>query len=429
MPQDGDAGHVTRRGAAEAPARHSGAEVFRPRWYSTEWDDDFAVFKQEVPQTGDVVTVAMSDAKGRPLGDVTGTVVCEPVDKHGMSALMTCQSSESADLRALVDTELGLHFCSHSQCQFNAADIVHVVRWKILRPATGGMDGGGRGGDAESPAGTPLFPEASRLRDLRNRLFAKRSAGDGSARPAAEGPANDKKTSIAALLAKRVQDATSSNEASKARSLETAPDALPPKRRKRSHSDYSPNRSSSDDDQVFRKAPSVFKESAIHKIASQESGALLENGVKMMQNALASRQGGGEVSGKEREQLVNLRTGVTNYLTVGLMPGCAAAGQPIGRRSEREMRTLAEAIDAILRGDVATAGDIMMQRFRACELAALEGDWTLAKHLELIPQERVTSIPRGMREALVKEENQLAKYTARKTQEATQRPGSRDPNG
>ncbi len=101
---------------------------------------------------------------------------------------------------------------------------------------------------------------------------------------------------------------------------------------------------------------------------------------------------------------------VTNYLTVGLAPSVAAQGKALSLRNEREMRTLAEAIDAILRGNLATAGDIMMQRFRACELNAIEGDWQLAKHMELIPGQMITSVPQGMRQQLIKEENQLRKF-------------------
>ena len=104
---------------------------------------------------------------------------------------------------------------------------------------------------------------------------------------------------------------------------------------------------------------------------------------------------------------------VTNYLTVALMPAAAAQGKPFGARNEREMRTLAESIDAILSGQLAQAGDILMQRFRACEMSALESSWRLASHLELIPQQQVSCVPPGMRQEIVKEDNAAAKLEDR----------------
>ena len=126
------------------------------------------------------------------------------------------------------------------------------------------------------------------------------------------------------------------------------------------------------------------------------------------------------MTGEEQAAVTDLKEIVTTYLTVGLMPGAAASGNPVGRRNEREMRTLAEALDALLSGNLAQAGDIMMQRFRACEMSVQEGDWTLAQHLELIPDQRVSCIPQGMREELVREENQQAMYRKR-AQQATQK--------
>jgi len=67
------------------------------------------------------------------------------------------------------------------------------------------------------------------------------------------------------------------------------------------------------------------------------------------------------------------------------------------------MRTLAEGLDALLAGDLGRAGDILMQRFRACEVNLLEGDWNLAKHLELTPAHQITCVPNGMRQEMQRE--------------------------
>ena len=79
-----------------------------------------------------------------------------------------------------------------------------------------------------------------------------------------------------------------------------------------------------------------------------------------MQRMLTARQGGGGLTSEQTQQVKDFHGVVTNYLTIGLMPGLAAAGQGLGIRNVREMRTLAEALDSLLRGDLAHAGDLLM---------------------------------------------------------------------
>ncbi len=112
--------------------------------------------------------------------------------------------------------------------------------------------------------------------------------------------------------------------------------------------------------------------------------------------------------GEERHDVV------TTYLTTALSPAAAAAGAPLRLREMREMRTLAEALDAIIRGEPAKAGDLLMQRFRATEMPVSDGHWTLAQHLELIPETTVTSVPLGMRSELVREANRREKFKGHK---------------
>ena len=57
------------------------------------------------------------------------------------------------------------------------------------------------------------------------------------------------------------------------------------------------------------------------------------------------------------------------------------------------MRTIAEAVDALLTGDVVRASDVLISRFSAVELATTSKQWNVAKHLELIPSQDVSSIP------------------------------------
>ena len=57
----------------------------------------------------------------------------------------------------------------------------------------------------------------------------------------------------------------------------------------------------------------------------------------------------------------------------------------VGLRSIREMKTLAVAIDLVLAGDATRALDILVQRFKALELAATDSaGWAAAQHMELV---------------------------------------------
>eukprot|EP00971_Amphidinium_carterae_P240252 4770000-Amphidinium_carterae.1 len=80
---------------------------------------------------------------------------------------------------------------------------------------------------------------------------------------------------------------------------------------------------------------------------------------------------------------------VTTYLTTALMP---SMGEALGLRNGRELLTLARAVDALLRGDTVVAAECLLQRFKAVEMSAIEGSWSNAKHLEVIPEQRVTAI-------------------------------------
>ena len=133
-----------------------------------------------------------------------------------------------------------------------------------------------------------------------------------------------------------------------------------------------------------------------------------------MSRALSIHQRGGNgAESSENIDQTRLRDVVTTYLTNALIPGASAANQYMGRGTLRELRTLSEAMDAVIRGETAHAGDIMMQRFRALEMSISDGHWSLAQHLELIPETTVSSIPLGMRSELIKEEARRSKYRDR----------------
>ena len=89
---------------------------------------------------------------------------------------------------------------------------------------------------------------------------------------------------------------------------------------------------------------------------------------------------------------------MVQYLTTTL------GGKDLGRRNERELRTLAEALDLLLSGRTLEAGDILMARFTSVELAATGEDWSIAQHLELIPSTSSGSATDSAKRAAMQEE-------------------------
>ena len=54
-------------------------------------------------------------------------------------------------------------------------------------------------------------------------------------------------------------------------------------------------------------------------------------------------------------------------------------------RTARELRTVAECLDALFSGKLGRLGDILTQRVKALEVAHGGGNWGLAQELEVIP--------------------------------------------
>ena len=81
---------------------------------------------------------------------------------------------------------------------------------------------------------------------------------------------------------------------------------------------------------------------------------------------------------------------VTSHLTSVLQP---ALGKDFHARNRQEMRTIAEAVASLLKGDLARAADVLISRFSAVELASTSKHWNVARHLEIIPPQDVSSVP------------------------------------
>ena len=88
-------------------------------------------------------------------------------------------------------------------------------------------------------------------------------------------------------------------------------------------------------------------------------------------------QGAGEL-----EAAANIQRLAVSYLNRASQ---AQAGPKFPVAAERELRTLAEALGALMSRQIMTAMDIICQRFRAVETSILEeGGWGVARHLEVV---------------------------------------------
>ena len=83
------------------------------------------------------------------------------------------------------------------------------------------------------------------------------------------------------------------------------------------------------------------------------------------------------------------KTRAITYLTQCFFPNYPE--KEVGLRTSREMRTVALALDHVVKGNLGEAGDILMQRLKALETSVKDGSWVTAKHLEIIPRS-VTSM-------------------------------------
>ena len=116
---------------------------------------------------------------------------------------------------------------------------------------------------------------------------------------------------------------------------------------------------------------------------------------------------GRALTGNEPED--QLQPLATRYLTTVLQN---VRGSSLGLRNERELRTVSEALDLITVGRIAEAGDLLMQRFKAIELASGsgEGGWNLARHVELIPSTQVSASTTAEARQSMKAEMETLKY-------------------
>jgi len=440
-----------------------------PCWFDGPLNDseDFVKF---APKRGDILQVIpLCDGEESPPMTVE-VIHADRLDELGVLAILKFIDSDDTKVaewgrKFVTGSTMGdvssFHFCRAKKCRAGDDNTLHLHKWKFanhdldgesLSDAESVKSDRDRGGVKVFDAGKVRASQAGsstmkKVAELRARLAgiqggadASKSSGSGgvklskmaqslkkitspsSVAPSPSMKASGAKVTVAGMLAGRAAErADKAAEARNALVAKKKEAASKDKARGSGDSleeEISDDRSGDDKDEadgdsVFRKAPSLFRVSRILSVATQSEGTLMQNGVQLMARALSVHQRGGSGLAASEVQTENLQDVVTTYLTTAMIPGAAAAGQHMGVRTIREMRTLAEGLDAIIRGEPAKAGDILMQRFRAAEMAVSDGHWTLAQHLELIPETTVSSVPLGMRAELIREQNRRDKFLDR----------------
>ncbi|CAK0801859.1 unnamed protein product [Prorocentrum cordatum] len=146
------------------------------------------------------------------------------------------------------------------------------------------------------------------------------------------------------------------------------------------------------------------EDTAVRRTAKDRPGALLQSTIVMMKRHLGGSHHQGETEGA-----IDTTTLGTNYLNKAL-------GQPgikVPFRCERELRTLAAILDELLSGRIVQAGDLLVQRLRALEASLQEdGGWSTARHLEVVPDSRVTTVTPSLKAMASKTERDEQKSKA-----------------
>ena len=100
---------------------------------------------------------------------------------------------------------------------------------------------------------------------------------------------------------------------------------------------------------------------------------------------------------------------VEAYLTSVVLP---AAQGSMSVRNEQELKLLAQAVDAMLDGNMARALDMLILRFQAVEMSHADGHWQYARHLLPLREAGVSSTSRSLREGVLREERREIKSKA-----------------
>ena len=104
-----------------------------------------------------------------------------------------------------------------------------------------------------------------------------------------------------------------------------------------------------------------------------------------MKKYLSVRQLGGEEN--------QIPAVVRAYLTSVLKP---SMGDKLGMCNAHELGNLAATLDLLIEGKTVQAMDVLATRFQCVETGATSGQWNLAKHMQVIGEDKVSSVDQGL---------------------------------
>ena len=129
-----------------------------------------------------------------------------------------------------------------------------------------------------------------------------------------------------------------------------------------------------DDEEVDGLDAGEQKRMAYRRLAKEKPGVLLQRLLKLMREQVTSLTG-------DMDEEDSLSPVCVRFFLSIFLPNY----RELGETQLREIRTLCEALDGLLRGRTLETGDLLAMRLKAAMLAAQEGSWQVARHLELLP--------------------------------------------
>ena len=243
--------------------------------------------------------------------------------------------------------------------------------------------GGGQAGDGPDPALAHLADEVVPLEELLKRLKAART---GQPSTAAGDETKSRSLQLRKLIGERVAAAMAEAVLNETMRQDRRTRRKSRKRKKNDAS--SSSGTESNDEQLFREASLAQGSLRVHRTAQKSPGLLAQSSLLRMRQYLAGASGAMPSLGN-----TDLPATMSAYLNVVYFPVHPEVS--IGLRASREMKTIGFAVDMLCQGKVLEALDFLLQRQKALEVSVDQGNWTQARHLELIPQADVTSWSRN----------------------------------
>ena len=144
---------------------------------------------------------------------------------------------------------------------------------------------------------------------------------------------------------------------------------------------------------------------SIMEVAEKNPVELFRSGMVEISKVLTAR-GGGSGSDSADTVLAPVVVQYLNSIWHGEFPQ-----SKVGKTRCRELRTMAECLDALLRGQLPRLGDLLMQRFQSLQIQTADGTDDVSQYLEIIPRTSSSLAAETVIRAALKERLSVAKLS------------------